>query len=1156
MDPTSTPGHIPFDPDRRPAPARGAPTTRPRLRLPLVPRIARWLTGTSIAAGLVLPAPAQIQPQPVTIYSVAAPAPNPFPGASGDFEFTAVPAGGFLYGPNFPGGSTAWTPWTMGTGTGIAANGSGFTAQNPPAPAPGTRVALVQGFGSMSTPYTFGRGSWRLRFQGAQRHHGGTNRQVLRIVVGSTEVFEQELVGENYTTYTTRPIWFGVATGTTVTIQGLNPYGGDNTAFVDKLELERLGDWADANAWSPAIVPTAANPVVIVAGTTVTMRGTMQAANVTVNGELLAAPQTGQLDAGWVMVSGSGSRFEVGRELSPFEQMFTLQLNATDPNENVMNAGTKFLMAMDGGVVDLHGLPKRSWTKLTSLAIAPVPIGNPPAMWMTVDDHGGWQVGDEVVVAYTGHVSHTAGWSSVCGPTPYDGPKSQTRAITAIDQATGRITLAGSLALADHCVAPATQYTNPTTAQQWTLDQRAEVGMLSHNVRVRGTATTTGFGAHVMIMSCCTLMPTGFGRLANVELTEVGQKQQLGRYPMHWHMVRSSGDGQYIRDCSVHHSYNRAITMHGTHDTVVERNVCFDIVGHAVFLEDGVEHGNAILGNLVLGTRKPAPCEQMLPHDNSFDQPQNRSPASFWISRPDNTFVGNVAADSLGVGYWFALHQFPTGLSSTANWLGQFGNVDATGLDLGTFADNVAHSIKLGIDVHDSVRDAYGASIAVSPCIGGTPNWCTGSPPTGSSVDDPRDDDILTNKQWQPVNDAVLTGFVAYGCTTGLYSGGGIEYVDRIKFDDCVLADNGVHVHFASGDTVRNSVLVHDSGHLIFPTGTAGPHNPTGNGMPNGHLHGFEHGNAYVVYDGPGQLNDCYLVGYDTASSGNLVYSNFGAARRHPNHLFSGLTFAGSGKPRLDFADFTDTTIPAALQQPFVWGIVLRDQDGSLTQGVSGGPYPGWSVISNHPMLHLLGAGTTTPDVSLGGNAWLSPFTWAHLQVRYYVGTNLANLLEGANVPTAKFTRDPYLSWDGQKFFSDYTPAAQMRQMPVLVRPAGSTATECQYELEVYDPTPSQSSLPLHRVDVSIDDAGPGVVTRLRITHATQPNWVPVLYVNDLASQIHSNGQNPNNLTPMTPGTNPVRTAYTIVPVGTPPSQAIDLRLVNPNRTHRISIVW
>ena len=49
---------------------------------------------------------------------------------------------GFQYRP-------AGSPWTFAGGAGIAGNGSGFTAGNPPAPE-GTQVAFLQRTGSFS----------------------------------------------------------------------------------------------------------------------------------------------------------------------------------------------------------------------------------------------------------------------------------------------------------------------------------------------------------------------------------------------------------------------------------------------------------------------------------------------------------------------------------------------------------------------------------------------------------------------------------------------------------------------------------------------------------------------------------------------------------------------------------------------------------------------------------------------------------------------------------------------------------------------------------------------------------------------------------------------------------------------------------------------
>jgi hypothetical protein len=819
-------------------------------------------------------------------------------------------------------------------------------------------------------------------------------------------------------------------------------------------------------------------------------------------------------------------------------------------------------MAMDGGRIDMHGLEKKSWTKVKVIN----------GTGIVVDDRTGWQINDLVVVAFTGHVSHTGQLGHNSAIT-WTAPRSQQRQILSINQATGLITLSGGvLTSAEHCAAPAQSHLDPVSAQTWTLDQRAEVGMLTRNIVITGTATPPGslpFGGHVMLMASSPGADPGYGRFSNVELTEMGQSQVLGRYPMHWHMLLGNGAGQYIRNCSIHTSHNRAVTVHGTHGVEVADNVCFDIFGHAMFLEDGVEKNNVFARNLVLGIKKGTECDRMLMHDNSHDagpvfEPQNRSPAAFWISHPENTFVDNVAADSVGVGYWFALHREPTGVSSTADWIDQFKDAqgvpwNATKAPLGAFVGNVAHSMKMGIDVHDSIE----RNVA-NNCVSGLP------------PEDPRDDDIRTNIMWQPPTSAVLSGFTAYGCTTGLYTGGGMESIGTIVFDDCVLADNGVHAHFASMDTLQHSLLLRDSGNMIFPTGLG----PGGNGMPNGHIGGFQEGYAYVLYDGPGRLRDSHLIGYSGTNGWSAFYSQFGAARRHTDHRVSDLTFPGGAPAVITFPDVMgivalDPQSPQA--QSNVWGFTLLDEDFSLNAGWPpnpANPVPHY-LISNHEMMHLSNA-TATPDVAAGTFAWWSPFRWAHLQVRYFEGLNgyipgttlywQYGLLAGNVLPAAVFTRLTYTpvgggqTWPAKSHTSSLLPGPQMRQLAVIVRPAsgsGSGNAECVYEL-VLQPASAAVVNPVQRADVSIDDYYTGDVVRLHIRHQTVPNWVPTLYVNDDPLYINHNGQHPYWIpSSLAPGGPTNVTSYAMTTIGG--SAVIDLRLVKPsngNRAHRITIVW
>ncbi len=124
---------------------------------------------------------------------------------------------------------------------------------------------------------------------------------------------------------------------------------------------------------------------------------------------------------------------------------------------------------------------------------------------------------------------------------------------------------------------------------------------------------------------------------------EEEQKKVLARYPVHWHL---SGPvtNQYVKNSSIWKTFNRCVTIHGTDQVQLVRNVCHDHIGHGIFLEDGAERGNVIEGNLVLTTRQPATGEQLLASD--------ATPASFWITNPDNVVRGNHAAGSRGFGFW------------------------------------------------------------------------------------------------------------------------------------------------------------------------------------------------------------------------------------------------------------------------------------------------------------------------------------------------------------------------------------------------------------------------------------------------------------------------------------------------------------------------
>jgi hypothetical protein len=160
------------------------------------------------------------------------PASGAAPAAPADsgFEAPVLGAGAFQYDPT----GAAWTFTGM---AGIAGNDSGFTSANPPAPE-GVQVAFVQETGGLSQSVPLAAGVYTLGFQAAQRGNWSIT-QTLQVLVDGQAVATVTPAGASYTGYTTPP--FAVAAGShTLAIVGLDPTGGDNTALVDRVQVNAV----------------------------------------------------------------------------------------------------------------------------------------------------------------------------------------------------------------------------------------------------------------------------------------------------------------------------------------------------------------------------------------------------------------------------------------------------------------------------------------------------------------------------------------------------------------------------------------------------------------------------------------------------------------------------------------------------------------------------------------------------------------------------------------------------------------------------------------------------------------------------------------------------------------------------------------------------
>jgi cell migration-inducing and hyaluronan-binding protein len=341
------------------------------------------------------------------------------------------------------------------------------------------------------------------------------------------------------------------------------------------------------------------------------------------------------LTTDWIYLPGG--ELDIGSEAHPHTRHATITLTDTVPGEDINTMGDRGIMLLRG-TLSLHGDRKHSWTKLADTAKA-------GATRIEVLDASGWRKGDVIVLASTDFDPHQAEKrtiASVEGNTiRFDQPLEYMHF--------GRIT--------------------------YGVDERGEVGMLTRNILIQASADAekTYFGGHIMAMAGSKMYVSG------VELNRMGQNMHLARYPIHWHIL-GDAPGQYIEDSSIHDTYSRCVTVHGTNDVRVENNVTYNTVGHCFFMEDAVEHGNRFIHNLGILTKchpdgKPCVPTNLGPEGESAGLgsavagqkakdvliPSDNTASMFWITNPDNSYVDNVAAGSEETGFWFALPEHPTG---------------------------------------------------------------------------------------------------------------------------------------------------------------------------------------------------------------------------------------------------------------------------------------------------------------------------------------------------------------------------------------------------------------------------------------------------------------------------------------------------------------
>ncbi|KAF2072731.1 hypothetical protein CYY_005947 [Polysphondylium violaceum] len=689
-------------------------------------------------------------------------------------------------------------------------------------------------------------------------------------------------------------------------------------------QKEGLKKWSSPTTWPNGMVPKDNDNVTITSDMKVLLDCCSNRINnltILAGGQLVFSSKHGpvSLTATYIYVFG---KFEIGSESCKYAEKATITLTGTADRIPVSDPrmGIKFIGVFPPGEIEIHGHlsePIPSWGKL----IKNVSVND--TILSLNKDVSKWPLQSTIVV----------------GSTDYDHHQSEEAIIVACPDCTkNQVKISKPL-----------KYPHFGQFTQG-IDQRAEVGLLSRNILFRGemnanctrSAEDCAFfdfdtlGGHIMMMK-------GFksARIEGAEFKHMGQTFNIARYPIHFHMCGETDNPNfpmeyvpirpYVKDNSIHHTFSRCLTIHGTSGILAKNNFAFDNMGHCYFLEDGSEQRNDIESNVGLLT-KPSfilatdrSCEVCLHYDpvdfNGFETSCDtcNSVSTFWISNPNNNFINNVAGGSARNGFKFI---FPTHVSGLSSNVTKYANVFPNRIPLGRFVGNVAHSNAFaGFNLDNALQLSH-------PCKDFPQQYLSLIPGTYKPRRDPHD-------EASEIEASVIQEFTSYkNRGYGAYARGGEIRFEFSKFADSavgvrILATEGeiMPADYGSVQQINSCLFVAESENNGVSSGTVNQYNKRSiPGSFNQEAIGLE------INDGPQSYNNCTFINFNSKSCGTCSNCGVAIAFRPNSKMYFGPRnkFEGT-KFILSENIFKIPDVDANQQNSGFKNQIVSDVDGKIT---------------------------------------------------------------------------------------------------------------------------------------------------------------------------------------------------------------------------------
>jgi hypothetical protein len=362
-------------------------------------------------------------------------------------------------------------------------------------------------------------------------------------------------------------------------------------------EFIYIDRWSDERSWLDSEKPMDGDTVIVPEGQSILLdEDSGQLFLLLVQGRLEFDRADLHLQATYILVAGG--TFLVGTEAEPFEQRATITLHGDRWRTiELPFIGSKMLAVTNlGGLhggcheayhhggaegagysasdpcpvrkvghLALHGKPVRSWTRLNRTA-------EEGETALSLAEPVDWPVGAKLLI--------TRSWQ---------GHADEERTVAAVEDGGHTLVLDRALSRAhlgewhwhDENALPS--------------DLRAAVALLERNVVVQGDESTLRAGGSYQFGAHLGGFFGGIFRLSNVEVTRSGQAGNFGRYSSHWHRYATGRNidiidrASYFESNVYHHTFQRAVVVHGTDFAQVRNCVAYKAQGHNFFTEEGHE---------------------------------------------------------------------------------------------------------------------------------------------------------------------------------------------------------------------------------------------------------------------------------------------------------------------------------------------------------------------------------------------------------------------------------------------------------------------------------------------------------------------------------------------------------------------------------------